>query len=78
MAELESLADLLRVLVAATDAHEAAQRHTSIARNEENTALNRLNDAQKRIDALIDEQRKKAPRDSDWGQQRILGVKVLP
>lgn len=47
-----------------------ARRAAAVARNEETTALNDLNSAQKALDAAYAELRKDAPRESDWGAQR--------
>lgn len=48
--------------------HAMASKRESQARNETTAAKNRLNDAQKRIDALVVELKKLAPRDSDWNR----------
>ncbi len=72
----KTLADLLTEHAAAVEALEAAQQQTSIARTAETDACNRLNDTQKAIDALIEEQRQKAPYNSDWGRKRSRGVAI--
>lgn len=50
----------------ALDQHSAAAASTERARRDETTALNRVNEAQKKIDALTAELKKQAPRGSDW------------
>jgi len=42
------------------------QAATSTARNAETTAINRVNEAQKRVDTLIADMKKAAPQGSDW------------
>ena len=48
--------------------HAMARKRESEARNETCAAINRVNDAQKRVDALVAELKKLAPRDSDWNR----------
>ncbi len=48
--------------------HAMARKRESEARNETCAAINRVNDAQKRVDALVGEMKKLAPRESDWNR----------
>lgn len=64
---------LLDELAEATENLHHAARRASLARAEETDATNRLNAAQKAVDAQMAELRAKAPRGSDWadrGRQR--------
>lgn len=67
------LAALIAELHAASKAHELAQQQTSMAQNSECTALNRVNDLQKQIDAELAKVRKTAPRESDWKRVELKG-----
>ena len=58
--------DLLQELEEAKKMLEEAERQESIARNNRCSALNRLNDKQKQVDAWYCEQTNAAPRDSHW------------
>jgi len=60
----------------ANSAYISAKDRTQIARGEETTALNRLNDAQKRLDAAMAEIRSVAPYDSHWKQSEKRGIAV--
>lgn len=62
-------ADLLAELQLAQAHHEEMTRAEAVARSNECTARNRVNAAQKAIDAAMAELKKAAPRDSDWAQQ---------
>lgn len=42
------------------------QAAASYARNAETSALNKVNELQKKVDALIAEIKSKSPRESDW------------
>jgi exonuclease VII small subunit len=50
----------------ATDEHRHAKQLASEARNRETHCMNKVNEAQKKIDELISVLKKEAPRDSDW------------
>jgi len=63
---------LVKEMHEACAALEAAEKSESIARSISTTARNRLNEAQKAIDAALSTMRRRAPRDSDWGQARSL------
>jgi len=63
--------ELLNKIDAARILFEEAKRRTSIARNEECTALNRLNVLQKEFDDVVLGLRKTAPRESDWKSSHI-------
>ena len=60
------LADLVAELEAATDRHAAAERAESAARSQMCEAMNRLNAAQKALDAHMRKLKEKAPWNSDW------------
>lgn len=63
--------DLLSSLKEAKDAVDAAERAESEARSRCTAATNHLNAVQKKFDAVVEMMRKEAPRQSDWGQQRL-------
>lgn len=63
-------------VLAATDALVKAQADTQAARSLETSCINRLNQAQKDLDALVDTLKKVAPRDSDW--KRPVGKGETP
>jgi hypothetical protein len=66
---------LINELKEAQNALETAEKRTAIARNEQCNALNRVNNAQKAIDAAILELRKGSPRQSEWkrrGEPRLF------
>lgn len=62
----DALQDLITEYQNARAEFENAQRTTSMARNHETEALNRMNAAQKKIDETVAELRKGAPRESGW------------
>lgn len=64
--ETRTLGELERELAQAAEKHAQLCKETSMARNRETDALNRLNQIQKAIDARVAELRKGAPRESDW------------
>ena len=66
-----SLEELVQEVTSAVAALGEAQHILSRARNEEMTCLNRLNNAQKEIDALLLGLRKSAPRESSWGASAV-------
>lgn len=70
MTEGTSLADLEKSYREAKEAHETARRESSRAQSVECDALNRLNDAQKALDAAYLKLVSDAPHRSDWGQRR--------
>lgn len=55
-------------LANAIERHAQAQRRASEARGEECAALNRINEAQKKVDALVQTMKKQSPRESDWNR----------
>jgi hypothetical protein len=67
--EQRSLAELEAELKDAIKAHFYAAQQSALARNEECSALNRLNAAQKAIDAAVDSHRTSAHSDSDWSRR---------
>lgn len=69
-----TIAELMGVLQAVTaDLEEALERERA-ARAETTACLNRVNEAQKLVDAVIAEVRKAAPRTTNWGKERINGL----
>jgi hypothetical protein len=64
------------VQIAASDL-EAAHSRTEIARCQETSALNILNDAQKKLDAAYAELKRTAPWSSDWACRTTQGGSVL-
>lgn len=72
MTDKPLLADLEKALVEATAEYVSAERRTAAARSEETAALNRMNHAQKALDARIDEMRKTAPQGSGWKSNQGL------
>ncbi|WP_217577363.1 hypothetical protein [Mesorhizobium sp. GbtcB19] len=66
MANVKSLAEAEKDLLAAKTAYEEAERKASWARSAETDALNGLNAAQKAFDAVLAEVRKSMPGASDW------------
>lgn len=63
-----NIAELLSELLMAYEVHRAAERRTAAARNEQCTALNRVNSLQRQVDAAMENLRKISPRDADWMQ----------
>lgn len=61
-----NIQELIDELQEAQKSLEHAERCVSIARNEECTALNRVNNAQKAVDEALQDIRKKSPRRSNW------------
>ena len=66
-----NIQELLNKIEAARILFEEAKRRTSIARNEEANALNKLNDLQKEFDGVVSGLRKTAPRESEWKSSHI-------
>ena len=54
----------------AVQRHAMASKREAESRKELIAAMNRVNDAQKRVDALVAELKKLTPRDSDWNRSR--------
>lgn len=71
-----SEAELFDELRQATEAHRIAEAEASAARSREVSALNRVNNAQKAINNLMDKLRKESVRDSDWRRSPIRGQLV--
>jgi chromosome condensin MukBEF complex kleisin-like MukF subunit len=57
---------LQEALDSATQRYQLAKQEASLARNDETEALNRVNTLQAKIDAVLEEMRKRAPNGSDW------------
>ncbi|WP_155738127.1 hypothetical protein [Sphingobium yanoikuyae] len=65
-----TLAQLAEALSQATAHHNQASNEASIARRAETEALNRLNDAQKAMDAAIAKMRNEA-KAGDWASRPV-------
>lgn len=70
MSDKVQFADLIAELQLAQAHHEDLVRAEAMARSNECVARNRVNAAQKAIDAAMADLKKAAPRDSDWAQER--------
>lgn len=64
-----SFSDLLAEHAKALSEFENAQRSLQTAHSRETAALNKLNAAQRALDAAMDDIRKHAPRQSDWKRE---------
>jgi hypothetical protein len=69
-----SIAEALEELSSATEDYDLAKLHAETARREERNALNRLNNAQKKVDEITEAFRKGAPRGSDWNRPSGIGA----
>lgn len=67
-----TLAMLEADLIRENEALEQAVKRSSVARNEETTARNRVNDLQKRIDDHVSALRSKARDGTDWQSSREI------
>lgn len=67
------LANAVAAVAAAQDNLLIMADRTANARRDETEALNRVNEAQKHFDALVNEVKKSAPRDTDWRTQARRG-----
>ena len=68
--DLPDLAALKDDLSIAMADYEEAGRQESQARSRATDSLNKLNTAQKELDAAMDKIRERADMQTDWGQQR--------
>lgn len=59
-------------------AFQKADTELAHAKNIATDALNRVNQAQKKIDAIVAEMKRTAPRDSDWRRPPPRMVEVPP
>jgi predicted nucleic acid-binding Zn-ribbon protein len=71
MTEATELVALERNLKEAQSAFERAAKALSSARSDEIRAKNDLNAAQKQIDNYLKKLRDGAPKESDWGAERM-------
>ena len=62
--------DAIVAFANAKDHLDATRITLSRARNQETDAINRVNEAQKKLDELIAVLKKEAPRDTDWANQQ--------
>ena len=67
---LEDLQKAFAELEKATVSYEDAKQVESSARSRCTSALNAMNECQKRVDRLLDEFTGAAPHDSDWGRKK--------
>lgn len=72
----KTIQQLCDELTAATREFNEAEKKESWARSETTICKNRLNQAQKALEARMTTLAKDAPRDSDWGQRRFSGKPV--
>lgn len=70
--EAKMLAEVIGELYSAKGAYQRADHRYRDASKDHTSALNRLNDAQKRFDAVVADMKKAAPRDSDWQQRKAM------
>ena len=66
----DAVADLAR----ASDHHAVCANRVDEARAAETAAMNAVNEAQKRFDAIVAEVKKQSPRQSDWRRPPGLPV----
>lgn len=74
----QRFADAVAALCEATEQHAQAKARARAAEHDEASARSQLNDAQKRMDALVAEMRKDAPPGSDWHEQQRQGTIRVP
>jgi hypothetical protein len=74
--DMTDIGTLAASVETATRAYEGCKRAESVARGETCTALNALNEAQRRLDAKLAEMRKAAPSDSDWSRKTGVPLKA--
>lgn len=67
----KTIEQLCKDLEHAKEAYRSAEQRSSFARNEATDALNRLNQAQKALEARMLTLAKDAPHESDWGKKRM-------
>lgn len=70
--DAEELARLGQNLRDAEEAFQAADSAESVARNDRSSALNRLNDHQRKLDAFIAKLKEASPLAGDWKQNAAL------
>jgi exonuclease VII small subunit len=73
---MKTLNDLSVDLNAAMNAHAEAEEQSKAADRNLTAARNRLNAAQKALDAAVDELRSKAPWNTEWHSKRHPGHPV--
>lgn len=76
MVQTKTMADLLAELERAMAEHHEAELCETAARAKMNSAVNRINDAQKAIDELVAATRKIAPWNTRWHSQDRPGMPV--
>lgn len=65
----EKVVEAIKQIEAASERLLELAENESAARSARTSALNRLNDLQRGFDAIINEMKSGAPRDSDWKRQ---------
>ena len=68
---METLKELLEIMLDTEERYKEACKKTSFANNEETSILNQLNNLQKKFDACVEKIQKNAPQGSDWHQSRV-------
>lgn len=76
MIQNKTMADLIHEHEAAMTQYKEVKQAEEVARTRMNSAINRLNAAQKAIDELTEALRKQAPLDTDWHSRRNSGHPV--
>ena len=66
----DPLAEAAQALSEATDSYNRTDQRYREASSDRTNAANRLNEAQKKFDAVIADMKKSAPRDSDWNRPK--------
>ncbi len=67
----KTIAELETELADAVKQHAECCQELDTARRNETAALNRVNDKQKQLDAAIEMLKSRAPRNSNWSQERM-------
>jgi len=68
----EQIAEAVKILEGETAILRDVQRNLAEFRRAEADSLNRVNEAQKKVDQLIDEMRKTAAPGTGWYSERIV------
>jgi hypothetical protein len=71
MTKETELSALERNLAEATETYARADKAYELARKDRTNAQNALNAAQRQMDACLKKLREGAPRESDWGADRL-------
>ncbi len=68
-----SIGEVADLITIELDKLRAAEKETSFTRSAESDARNRYNTACDRLTNMLDDMKAKAPRDSNWGEDRRAG-----